>query len=264
MADPVVLYEVRGRTALITINRPEARNAVNQEVATLIGDSITKAEKDDAVRAIVITGAGDLSFCAGADLKDVASGRGVMPPGHDRQVWGFAGLTRRVVEKPLIAAVNGYAHGGGFEIALASDLIVAATDAEFKLPEAKRGVIAGGGGVSRGPVQLPTKIAMQLLLTGDGLTGEQLYQWGFVNYLVPRSEVLATALDVAERIASFAPLSIRGTRRAAYRVVGDSIPSEAAAWAISDQEVFDNRRSDDFKEGTRAFAEKREPNWKGR
>src|ERR1700722_4182297 len=116
MPNRVVLYEIRGTTSIVTINRPEVRNAVNAEVATLIGDSISMAEHDDNIRAIIITGAGDIAFCAGADLKELASRHD--DPGRDLQSWGFAGLTRRIVTKPLIAAVNGFAHGGGFEIAL--------------------------------------------------------------------------------------------------------------------------------------------------
>jgi crotonobetainyl-CoA hydratase len=262
MTEPVVLESQRGATAVLMLNRPAASNAVNAEMSRLLGDAISRADDAPDVRAIVITGAGDRVFCAGADLKDVAAGRPVIAP--DRAQWGFAGLVRRFVDTPLIAAVNGAAHGGGFEIALACDLVVAVRTASFVLPEGRRGVIAGGGGTTRLPQQLPLKLAMQALLTGSPLSAELLAHHGFVNYLVEPGEALDRALVVAEQIAAFSPSAIRGTKRAALGAVADTVPREAEAWAVSDGEVFTNRRTADFREGTRAFAEKRDPVWTGR
>src|SRR5262245_55546003 len=153
---------------IITINRPEARNAVNAAVSTAVGDALHDAQQDSDVRVVVITGAGDKSFCAGADLKAIARGENLFHPEHPK--WGFAGYVRHFIDKPTIAAVNGTAFGGGTELALASDLVVACERAQFGLPEVKRGLIAAAGGVFRLVEQLPPKVALELMYTGDPMS----------------------------------------------------------------------------------------------
>ena len=165
---PAVLAERRGNVMVITINRPEARNAVNGAVSIGVGDALEEAQHDPDVRAVVITGAGDKSFCAGADLKAISRRENLYHPDHAE--WGFAGYVHHFIDKPTIAAVNGTALGGGTELALASDLVVAAERAQFGLPEVKRGLIAAAGGVFRIVEQLPRKVAMELLLTGEPIT----------------------------------------------------------------------------------------------
>lgn len=174
--EPGALAERRGNVMVITINRPEARNAVNAAVSIGVGDALEAAQHDPEVRAVVLTGAGDKSFCAGADLKAIARRENLYHPDHPE--WGFAGYVHHFIDKPTIAAVNGTALGGGTELALASDLVVADERAQFGLPEVKRGLIAAAGGVFRIAQQLPRKVAMQLLLTGEPLTAAAACEWG--------------------------------------------------------------------------------------
>ena len=206
-AEPA-LYERFGHIAVVTLNRPRALNAVNAALSTAAGTALERAAEDREVRVVVVTGAGR-AFCAGADLKELAAGRGVHAPEHPE--WGFAGLVRHWIDKPVIAAVNGFAMGGGTEIALACDLVVAAEDATFGLPEVKRGLMAAAGGVVRMQRQLPFKRALQLGLTGDGITAQQAEEWGLVNVLAQPGEALAGALELAGRIAQNAPLSVQHT-----------------------------------------------------
>ena len=168
---PAARYERRGNVALITINRPEARNAVNGAVSTAVGDALQRAQDDSEVWAVVITGAGDKSFCAGADLKAISRRENLFHPEHPE--WGFAGYVSHFIDKPTIAAVNGAAFGGGTELTLASDLAVAVESAQFGLPEVKRGLIAAAGGVFRIVEQLPRKVAMRLLVTGEPITAAE-------------------------------------------------------------------------------------------
>lgn len=262
MSEPAVLVERRGNVLVITLNRPGARNAVNGAVSTGLGDGLAQAQHDGEVRAVVITGAGDKSFCAGADLKAVANRENIYHPEHPE--WGFAGYVQHFIDKPTIAAVNGTALGGGTEIALASDLVVAEQRAQFGLPEVKRGLIAGAGGVFRIVDQLPRKVALELLYTGDPISAADAATWGLVNRVVEDGQALDAALELAERITGNAPLSVRASKRIAYGVEDGAIPGEAADWARSGREFSALLKSEDAKEGPRAFAEKRAPVWKAR
>jgi crotonobetainyl-CoA hydratase len=263
VSDAAVLVERRdGGVLLITINRPEARNAVNGAVSTGIGDALAQAQDDDEVRAVVITGTGDKSFCAGADLKAIASRENIYHPEHPE--WGFAGYVQHFIDKPTIAAVNGTALGGGTEIALASDLVVAEQRAQFGLPEVKRGLIAGAGGVFRIVDQLPRKVALELLYTGDPMSAADAARWGLVNRVVDDGAALAAALELAEQITGNAPLSVQASKRIAYGVDDGVIAGEAADWARTGREFSSLLRTEDAKEGPRAFAEKRAPVWKAR
>jgi crotonobetainyl-CoA hydratase len=259
---PPALVEVRGHTMLITLNRPEARNAVNADMCIRVGDALEEAEADPNVRVVVLTGAGDKAFCAGADLKALARGESVIPAG--REAWGLAGYVGHAISKPTIAAVNGPALGGGTELVLASDLAVAADTATFGLPEVKRGLIAGAGGAFRLPAKLPATVAMELLLTGEPVTARQALEFHLVNRVVPAERVLDTALALAEQIGSNAPLAVQAHKRIALaqRANGDR-PDEHAGWSMTSDELPRIATSEDAKEGPRAFAEKRAPVWKG-
>ncbi|OBF83858.1 enoyl-CoA hydratase [Mycobacterium sp. 852002-51163_SCH5372311] len=247
---------------VITINRPEARNAVNAAVSIALGNALEQAQNDPEVRAVVITGAGDKSFCAGADLKAIARRENLYHPDHGE--WGFAGYVHHFIDKPTIAAVNGTAFGGGTELALASDLVVADERAQFGLPEVKRGLIAAAGGVFRIMNQLPRRVAMELLLTGDPLSASDALQWGLINQVVKDGSVLDAALELAARVTVNAPLSVQASKRIAYGVDDGVIADEEAGWERTMREMRSLIRSEDAREGPLAFAEKRQPVWKAR
>ncbi len=259
---PGALAERRGNVMVITINRPEARNAVNGAVSIGVGDALQEAQHDLDVRAVVITGAGDKSFCAGADLKAIARRENLYHPDHPE--WGFAGYVHHFIDKPTIAAVNGTALGGGTELALASDLVVADERAQFGLPEVKRGLIAAAGGVFRIVQQLPRKVAMELLLTGEPITASAACEWGLINQVVEAGSVLDAALALAARVTVNAPLSVQASKRIAYGVDDGVIVDDEAGWERTLREMRSLIRSEDAKEGPLAFAEKREPVWKAR
>lgn len=262
VAPPAALVEVRSNVMIVTINRPEARNAVNGAVSTAVGDALARAQDDSEVRVVVITGAGDKSFCAGADLKAIARGENLFHPEHVE--WGFAGYARHFVDKPTIAAVNGTALGGGAEIALASDLVVAGESAAFGLPEVKRGLIAGAGGAFRLIRQLPAKIALEAVYTGEPISAGEALRWGLANRMVPDDEVLEAALALADRIVVNAPLSVQVSKRIAYGADDGVVSDEEADWSRTGREFDVLLRSEDAQEGPRAFAEKRQPIWKAR
>ena len=247
---------------IITLNRPEARNAVNGAVSTGVGDALQQAQDDAEVRAVVITGAGDKSFCAGADLKAIAARENIYHPGHPE--WGFAGYVQHFIDKPTIAAVNGTALGGGTELALASDLVVAERRAQFGLPEVKRGLIAGAGGVFRIVEQLPRRIGLELLFTGEPISAEAAAGWGLINQVVDDGTVLDAALALAERIVCNAPLSVWASKRIAYGADDGAIPGEEPGWSRTAREFRAVLKSEDAREGPMAFAQKRTPVWKAR
>lgn len=259
---PGALTERRGNTLIVTINRPDARNAVNQAVSIGVGDALQQAQDDPEIRAVVITGAGDKSFCAGADLKAISRGENIFHPDHPE--WGFAGYVQHFIDKPIIAAVNGTALGGGTELALASDLVVAQSSAQFGLPEVKRGLIAAAGGVFRIVDQLPRKVAMQLLVTGEPITADQAAHWGLINQVVPDGTVLDAALALAERITANAPLAVQASKRVALGVDEGAITGELDSWKRSNREMRAVFTSEDAMEGPMAFAQKRAPVWKAR
>ena len=251
-----VNFEIRDRIAIITLNRPEARNAVSQQLAEDLEAAIDRLEADDALWIGILCGNGP-AFCAGADLKAIASGEARLTTKRG----GFAGLVRRVRTKPLIAAVEGPAVAGGTEIVLSCDLVVASTTACFGLPEVKRSLVANAGGLFRLPRALPTNVAMEMALTGDDLDAEAAHRHGLVNRLVQPGHALATAVELAEAVNANAPLAVRASRRVvlAARLLEDDEAFEVAANAT--REVF---RTEDFREGPRAFVEKRSPIWTGR
>ncbi len=259
---PAALVERRGHVMIITINRPEARNAVNAAVSTAVGDALHDAQQDPDVRVVVITGAGDKSFCAGADLKAISRGENLFHPEHPK--WGFAGYVRHFIDKPTIAAVNGTAFGGGTELALASDLVVACERAQFGLPEVKRGLIAAAGGVFRLVEQLPRKVALELMYTGDPMSSADALKWGLINQVVPDGTELDAALALAERITVNAPLAVQASKRVAVGVDDGVITDDEAGWSRTMREIATLIRSEDAIEGPLAFAEKRQPVWKAR
>jgi len=256
-----VLSERRGNVLLITLNRPEARNAVNAAVSTGLGDALHEAQHDAEVRAIVVTGAGQ-SFCAGADLKAISRRENIFHPEHAE--WGFAGFVQHVVDKPVIAAVNGTALGGGTELALASDLVVAEERTTFGLPEVKRGLIAAAGGVFRIVEQLPRKVAMELVFTGEPMSSADALKWGLVNQVVPDGTVVDAALALAERITVNAPLAVWASKRVAAGIDDGVITADEAGWTRTMREMGTVLRSQDAREGPLAFAEKRLPVWQAK
>ena len=260
--EPAALVERRGNVSVITINRPSARNSVNGAVSIAVGDALERAQQDPDVRAVVITGAGDKSFCAGADLKAISRRENIYHP--ERAEWGFAGYVHHFIDKPTIAAVNGTALGGGTEIALASDLIVADESATFGLPEVKVGLLAAAGGAFRIMDHLPRKVAAELLFTGDPITAADASGWGLVNRVVPDGTALQVALELAGRITVNAPLSVQASKRIAYGVDNGVITEEEPKWARILTELRTVMRSEDAREGPLAFAQKRPPVWKAR
>ena len=252
---PVVRTERIGSTLLITLDRPEARNAVNAATATALAAALDALEADPTLRAGVLTGEGG-TFSAGMDLK--AALRGESPEVEGR---GFGGLTEARPDKPLIAAVEGFAMGGGFELALACDLIVAAEDARFGLPEVKRGLIAAGGGVIRLPQRIPHHLAMELLLTGEPVDGHRAGELGLANRVTSTGQAVAEALRLAERVAENAPLALAAVKRVVRAADG---ASDEEAFAFQRAEMKTLMASDDVREGMTAFAERRPARWTGR
>src|SRR3954471_9207063 len=224
----MVEYELRGRVALLTINRPEARNAVNGAVASGMEEAIDRLEADDEVWVGIVTGTGPV-FSAGADLKAIAEGTAAQ---MQTKKGGFAGIARRERTKPIIAAVNGPALAGGCEIVLSCDLVVASTEARFGIPEVKRSLVAAAGGLFRLPRALPKNVAMELALTGDPIDAERAHALGLVNELVEPGTALEAALALAERINANAPVAVRQSRR----VVADGmLADDKTAWKITNE-----------------------------
>jgi enoyl-CoA hydratase len=249
-----VLAEVADGIGIITINRPEARNAVNEAVARGVAAAIDEFDSRRDVTSLILTGAGG-TFCAGMDLKGFLAGENSLAGGR-----GFGGITHRPPAKPVIAAVEGYALAGGFEIVLSCDLVVASEEAMFGLPEVSRGLVAGAGGLFRLPRRIPYHLAMEIALTGARVPARRLDAAGLVNRLVPAGEALAQARALAAEIGRNAPLSLAATKR---------IMAESADWPMA--EAFDRQddivrpvfTSADAMEGAAAFAEKRPPVWRG-
>ena len=257
MVCSMVEFEQHGRVAVLTINRPEARNAINGEVSAAMEAHYDRFEEDPDLWVAVIAGAGPV-FCAGADLKAVSTGQAA---GLMTAKGGFAGLCARERTKPLIAAVNGPAVAGGCEIVLACDLVVASTEAKFGIPEVKRSLVAAGGGLFRLPRAIPRNLAMELALTGDTISAERAYELGMVNALVDPGKAVEGALDLAERICVNAPVAVRESRK----VVAETIlADDETGWRLSNEAFMRVAQSEDFSEGPLAFIEKRAPQWKGR
>ncbi len=253
MAD-AVLVTVDGGIAVITINRPEARNAVNGDVARGIARASDELDARSDVRAAILTGAGG-SFCAGMDLKGFLAGDVPAVAGR-----GFGGITERPPAKPVIAAVEGYALAGGFELVLACDLVVASEEAKFGLPEVTRGLVAGAGGLLRLPRRIPYHLAMEIALTGEHFPAARLHEAGLVNRLVPAGQALAAARELAARVARGAPLALAASKR----VMAESADAGSAeAFARQSEIIGPVFSSADAMEGAAAFAEKRAPAWRG-
>jgi enoyl-CoA hydratase len=252
--DPV-LRERRGRVLLITINRPDQRNAVNAAVAHAIAGALDELDAEAELSVGVLTGAGK-GFCAGMDLKAFVAGERPHVPGR-----GFAGIVERPADKPLIAAIEGFAVAGGLEVALACDLIVAARGARLGVPEVKRSLVAAGGALLRLPRALPRNVAMELALTGDPIDAERAYELGLVNRLAVPGEALAVALELADAIAANGPLALAATKQ----VMVDSVDWPDAQFFERQRAIIDPVfTSEDAREGATAFAERRDPVWKGR
>ena len=250
-------YEVRGPFAIIKINRPEARNAVNGAVATGIEEAIDRIEADDSVWVGILTGEPPV-FCAGADLKEINSGNGAA---LSTAKGGFGGFVQRERAKPIIAAVDGPALAGGTEIVLSCDLVVASTSATFGIPEVKRSLVAGAGGLFRLGRKIPVNIAMELTLTGDPIDATRAHHFGLVNRLVEPGQALEAAVSLAEQICANAPVAVRESRKIVLEAT--NAPDDVG-WKMSVEGMGVAMRSEDFSEGLTAFIEKRPPVWKGR
>lgn len=250
----VVLTEFADGVAVFTLNRPEAKNAVNLEVSEALAAAIDEFEARPDMTIGILTGAGG-TFCAGMDLKAFSRGERPSIPGR-----GFGGLTEAPPTKPLIAAVEGWALAGGCELALSADLIVASRDAKFGIPEVKRGLAAAAGGLLRLPKILPYPIAMEMAITGDPLTAEVAHHHGLVNRLTEPGEALSVAKELAARVAANGPLAVRATKQVVSMAANYTDPDAFVAQRKFIDPVF---ASSDAQEGARAFAEKRAPVWTG-
>ncbi len=245
----------------ITLDRPTA-NAIDMDTSRRLGEAFRAFADEEAARVAIITAGGDRFFSAGWDLKAAAAGDESAE--EDYGPGGFAGLTEmHDLAKPVIAAVNGFAAGGGFELALAADLVVAAEHAEMFLPEATVGIIPSAGGVLRLPRRLPRPIALEMMFTGRRLSAEEASRWGVVNAVVPASRLIATARELADKIAAAAPLAVQAIKRVVDCTQHLDVPSGYAAMrALPEYQAM--LQSEDAREGPRAFAEKRSPRWQGR
>ena len=248
-----ILVEHHDRVLVITINRPEVRNAFNLAVARGLADAMDELDDTAGLSAAIVTGAGG-NFCAGMDLKAFMAGEVPAIPGRG------IGFTERPPRKPVIAAVEGYALAGGTEIVLATDMVVAAKNAKFGIPEVKRGLVAAGGGLLRLPHRIPYQKALELALTGDSFTADQAAQWGFVNVLTEPGAALSGALALAERITANGPLAVAVTKEVIAKSAGWS---EDEMWKKQLKLISPVFSSKDAMEGATAFAEKRKPNWTG-
>jgi enoyl-CoA hydratase len=253
MADDVLTREEDG-VLIVTINRPEAKNAMNQAAAHAIADAMDRLDSDDSLRVGILTGAGG-TFCSGMDLKGFLRGERPMVEGR-----GFGGVVQKPPVKPLIAAVEGYALAGGLELMIACDLVVANANAKFGIPEVKRGLVAAAGGVMMLPDQIPQRIAMELALTGDFIDAGRAYELGLINR-VTDGPALDGALELAHKIAENGPLAVR---------ISKQVLSQSRGWSMDER--YDRQGeliapifgSADAREGAAAFAEKRKPNWTGK
>ncbi len=269
MAD-VVLYEKQGHIARITLNRPEKRNAIDPEMMVRLGDAWTDFEKDDDLRVAIVTGAGDKSFCAGADLArliPLMTGARQPEDEWDNRLRSEPNLARAALlrdfplYKPVISAINGYCLAAGTELVQGTDIRIASENATIGLTEVKRGIVPAGGGIARMPRQVPFAKAMEIMLVGDAIPAEEARRIGFVNYVVPQAELMAKAEEFAAKIAENGPLAVRKIKEAVLRGMGLSMEE---AYKIEGQAVAEVMVSEDAREGPLAFMERRPPKFKGR
>ncbi|MDO8491067.1 MAG: enoyl-CoA hydratase-related protein [Dehalococcoidia bacterium] len=257
---PTVLFEAKDGIAYITLNRPQAMNSLNMEMRPALSEALLRFSNDDTLRVAILTGAGDRAFCAGRDLKESAQAfsEGKAPYAQRPP---FPSLLHNTLEvwKPMIAAINGYAIGGGLEIALACDIRIAAENAQMGLSEAKRGLYPGGGGVVRLTRLVPMGMALEMLFTGDLVDAREAHRIGLVNQVVPRADLMPAAERMAYRIMDCAPLSLRKIKELAYKGLDVPLP---VAYRLDIGP--DLAGSEDAKEGAMAFVEKRKPKWKGK
>lgn len=258
--DGIVRVEHIGHVARLTLNRPESRNAINIALSTALGESLEEADADAGIRVIIVQGAGR-TFCAGQDLNALEAGEGLRVPG--RPEWGYAGIVQHLIDTPTIAAVHGGAYGGGLEVALSCDLIVLGASARLGLPEVTLGLFAAAAGVPRIAQHIPHKVAARMALTGIPLDAVEAERWGLASEVVPDDDVAERALELAQRIAANAPLAVQATKRILRDLVNEDT-WDTPVWADIDHEFAAVRSSADAGEGTRAFAEKRNPTWRGR
>jgi enoyl-CoA hydratase/carnithine racemase len=255
------IYEKKGHIAYITINRPEVMNALHYEANVELGEIFNDFKQDDESWVAIFTGAGERAFSAGNDLKATAAATARGEKLSDKPVI-FGGITSGFeCYKPIIAAVNGFALGGGFELALACDIIIAAEHARFGLPEPRVGLIAAAGGMHRLPAQIPLKLAMGMMLTGKQITAQEAYRFGLVNEVVPGTEIMAVAERWANEILECSPVSVRLTKEAVYAGLTYSVEE---AMKLDKPRLKRLLESEDFVEGPKAFSEKRKPQWTGR
>ncbi len=254
MSEEIIISRDNG-VMTITMNRPQAKNAMNKNMSEHIAAALDELDASNDLRVAILTGAGG-TFCSGMDLKGFLAGETPSVKGR-----GFGGVTEKPPVKPLIAAIEGYALAGGFELAITCDMIVAASSSKFGIPEVKRGLVAGAGGLIRLPDQINTRLAMELALTGDFVSAQRAYDIGLINQVVDEGKALEAALELAHRIAANGPLAVAASKK---------IISEYASWAHGERWTRQGEimgpvfTSSDAREGAAAFAEKRAPNWQGK
>jgi enoyl-CoA hydratase len=258
MQDPILIDRPIEHVAVVTMNRPSAANAIDGALAEQLGGAVRAIEADPEIRAAIITGAGRRAFCGGADLKEVAAGNGWS---FFTKEGGFAGFVDAARDKPWIAAIEGGAFGGGLEIALACDFIIASDDAQFGLPEVKYGLLASAGGVFRLPRRIGRGAAFRMIATGEPIHAEQAERLGLVDQRVPSGTALNEALALAGTIAANAPIAVRESLKIARAA---STYGEEALRKVSEDAGIRISRTEDFQEGARSFVEKRKPQWRGR
>ncbi len=257
--EAAVQIEIIDSIAILRLNRPEKLNAMNGAQAAALGNALESANTNPAINVIIITGNGR-AFCAGADLKAVSEKEALFST--ENPEWGFGGIVRHWISKPVIAAVNGIAYGGGFEVALSCDLIIADPEAKFALPEVTRGLVAVAGGIIRAPHRIPFSIAAELAFTGAPISAQRAESLGLVNHISEPGESLAKAIEIAKVIAANAPLAVEASKALLHKGHPESDLWKSAGWQANEDVRTNLFSTNDAKEGALAFVEKRKPQWK--